>query len=255
MIQSILTHRLARKHHLDDPKTTALRRRIIQEKPLLRQAYKDWYHLISSSIEPSSHRILEIGSGAGFLNETIPHLITSDILPLPWTKLVMNGLHLPFSQNALDALIMVNVLHHIPDPTTFFYEAARCIKPLGKIIMIEPWATTLSRFIYTHFHYEPFDPDIDHWTLESIGPLSTANDAMPWILFERDLESFQKSFPMWQIAKIKPSISLPYLLSGGVSMPSLMPGWTYRFWRCFEVLLEPLAPHLAMFAQIELIKR
>lgn len=41
-----------------------------------------------------------------------------------------------------------------------------------------------------------------------------------------------------------------YLLSGGVSMRSLMPGWMYRPIGAFEQLLSQ--KHWAMFALIEL---
>jgi hypothetical protein len=43
-----------------------------------------------------------------------------------------------------------------------------------------------------------------------------------------------------------------YLLSGGVSMRSLMPGWMFGFWRGLEATLGPWHHHLAMFARIVL---
>jgi len=45
-----------------------------------------------------------------------------------------------------------------------------------------------------------------------------------------------------------------YLLSGGVSGRSLMPGWSFTFWRKLENLLQPWMNHLAMFALIVLRK-
>jgi hypothetical protein len=42
---------------------------------------------------------------------------------------------------------------------------------------------------------------------------------------------------------------LGYLLSGGVSMRGLMPGWTYGAWRAVDRLLSP---SMAMFAHIVL---
>lgn len=47
---------------------------------------------------------------------------------------------------------------------------------------------------------------------------------------------------------------LVYLLSGGVSMRSLMPGWAYRPWRCIEGMLRPWAHGLAMFAHVVLAR-
>jgi hypothetical protein len=87
-----------------------------------------------------------------------------------------------------------------------------------------------------------------------MGPLSGANGALLWILFERDRERFLKAFPMWQIADIRLSTPLTYLLSGGVSMRALMPGWTYSFLSRVEALLQPLAHHVAMFARVVLVR-
>ena len=44
---------------------------------------------------------------------------------------------------------------------------------------------------------------------------------------------------------------LRYLLSGGVSMRSLMPGWSFGPWKAFERLLSPWMSYLAMFAFIQ----
>jgi SAM-dependent methyltransferase len=255
ILRSFLTHPLARGHNLDDPQTTILHQQIIQEKAFLKRIYEEWYRSLSVHLDPSSKRILEIGSGAGFLKESFPQLLTSDLLHLPWLTLVMDAVQIPIMYDSLDALVLVNVLHHISDIEGFMNEASRCVRPGGKIAMIEPWVTTWSKVIYTNFHHEPFDPDATFWRFETHGPLSGAYGALPWMVFERDRQLFEERFPMWKIAEIRLMTPFTYLLSGGVSMRSLMPGWTYGFWRRVEALLQPLAPHLAMFAQIELIKR
>jgi len=43
-----------------------------------------------------------------------------------------------------------------------------------------------------------------------------------------------------------------YLVSGGVSLRSLMPGWSYPVWRAAEELLSPWMNSWAMFARIVL---
>ena len=45
-----------------------------------------------------------------------------------------------------------------------------------------------------------------------------------------------------------------YLLSGGVSLRSLVPGWSFALWRNLENLLRPWMKSLAMFALIVLVK-
>jgi SAM-dependent methyltransferase len=162
---------------------------------------------------------------------------------------------LPIQDEALDAVVMVNVLHHMPNVEAFFKEATRSIKTNGQLAMIEPWVTPWSKFIYTTMHHEPFDPFVVDWFLNSSGPLSSANGALPWIVFERDRKKFIRKFPEWEITQIKLMMPFTYLLSGGVSLRSFMPGWSHKFWSCFEASLDLCLDKWAMFAKILLTKR
>ena len=193
--------------------------------------------------------ILEIGSGAGFLGEMSTRVITSEILYLQGIDIVVDGCDLPFTDCALAGIAMTDVLHHIPNVLLFFSEAARCVNVGGRLLMIEPWNTPWSQFIYRNFHSEPFEPKSD-WIIPESGPLSAANGALPWIIFERDLDRFKRDFPQWRLNSIYPFMPFSYLLSGGVSLRSLMPVWTYPLWRRFEGMLNQRV--WAMFAFIEL---
>jgi hypothetical protein len=71
-------------------------------------------------------------------------------------------------------------------------------------------------------------------------------------MFARDRQQFQNEFPMWQIVRIQPMMPIVYLISGGVSMRQLMPGWSYSFWRGLEKWLDRGKHPPAMFAQVVL---
>jgi hypothetical protein len=86
------------------------------------------------------------------------------------------------------------------------------------------------------------------------GPLTGGNEALPWIIFGRNRSKFAGEFPEWQIKKIAQGIPFRYLISGGISLISLNPAWTFGLWECLEKLLKPLMKHLAMFAQVELVR-
>jgi hypothetical protein len=111
--------------------------------------------------------------------------------------------------------------------------------------------TRWSRLIYTHFHHEPFRPDSATWEFPSTGPLSGANGALPWIVFRRDREIFERDYPSLRIVSIEPLMPLRYLISGGVSMRALVPRWTFGLFRAIDALL---ARPMAMFARIVLEK-
>lgn len=246
----LLSHPLTRGLDPDDPRTTLLRRQIINEKPFLRRIYAEWYRRLCSGLPDGAEQVLEIGSGAGFLAEYVPGLITSEVFPLEGVELVEDATALSFADASLDAIVMTDVLHHIPDVERFFAEATRTLRIGGRLLMLEPWHTIWSRFIYQHFHPEPFRPNAPDWILPAGGPLSAANGALPWIVFHRDRARFEAEFPGLQIASITSLMPMAYLASGGVSMRSLAPGFLYSTVRGIEQRV--LREHGAMFALIEL---
>lgn len=254
-LRSFLEHPYTANMDLDDPRLTKRRKDVIAEKPFLQLIYQDWYTRISSVLPGGMHPVLEIGSGAAPAKMTLPDLITSDLFPFPWVSLAANAEKLPFASNSLQGIVMNNVLHHIPKPQIFFQEASRCVVEGGAVAMIEPWNTRWSRFVYKHLHHEPFDPAAPSWNLQSSGPLSSANGALPWILFHRDVEKFTTKNPSWQLEKREAFMPFRYLLSGGVSLKNLAPAWSYSFWEALECCLMPLNAYLGMFAFIVLRKR
>ena len=250
-----LTHPATRGLDIDDPRTTELRRSIIQEKTFLRKIYQEWYEQISKALPEGEEPILEVGSGAGFLNDYIPALISSDVLKCAGLSLVLDACQgLPFQEGSLRGIVFVNVFHHLPRPRLFLSEAIRCIRPGGMVVMIEPWLTPWSRLIYRYLHHEPIDPQATHWEIPASGPLSGANSAMPWIIFERDRRRFESLFPCLKIEGIKLLMPFRYLISGGVSLRSLMPGWTFGLFRLLEKIFQPWMKTWSMFALISLRK-
>lgn len=250
MLSRLLEHPLTRGLPVDDPRTTSLRREIIRSKPYLRALYREWYGRLVERLRKREH-VLELGAGAGFLKEFLPQAICSEVFPTEGIDLVADARLLPFADASLDAVLLTDVLHHIPDVESFFREASRCMRTCGQVLMIEPWRSAWSTWVYTNLHPEPFVTDGD-WTLPDTGPLSGANGALPWILFERDRPLFESRFPKWKIRSIEPMMPMCYLLSGGVSMRSLAPGWLYRPTRFIERLAWE--KRWAMFALIELEK-
>ena len=254
MIKALLAHPLTRAMNIDHPETTWLRRQVIETKPFLRQIYEEWYQMLAAAIPPGTEPVLEVGSGAGFLNRYIPDLITSEVFFNPCLKVVLDGTYLPFKDASLRGLVLSGVLHHVPEPRRLLSEAARCVRRGGKMAMIEPWVTTWSKFVYGYLHHEPFRPEAVEWEFPASGPLSGANSAMPWIIFERDRKSFEQEFPQWKIESIYLFMPFRFLVAGGVSMRSLMPGATFKLFRGLEQRMQPVMSRWAMFAEITMIR-
>ena len=251
-VRNLLAHPLTRGLDIDDPATTALRRQLLREKPFLRDIYRDWYGELAAAMPKGPGRVLELGSGAGFLHEHIDGLVTSDVFHCPWVSVILDGRALPFATAQLRGIVMTNVLHHIPEPIQFLREAARVVRPGGVVAMIEPWFTRWSGVVYRRLHHEPFFPESASASFEGAGPLSAANGALPWILFERDRAAFADHCREWQIETVRPMMPFRYVLSGGVSMRSMMPGWSSAGWRAVERVFQPWMNRWGMFALIVL---
>jgi SAM-dependent methyltransferase len=248
---SQLQHPLTKGLDLDDPRTTVLRRQIISEKGFLSKVYREWCVRIRDAVPAGPGRVLELGSGGGILRDFIPDLLTSDVLTLPELDVVATGEALPFDAASLKALVMTNVFHHVANARAMLCEAARVTRAGGRVVMIEPWNTPWSRFVYRHLHHEPFEPTVGDWSLAPDGgPLSTANGALPWIVFERDRARFDEAFPEWKVVSISPIMPISYVLSGGVSLRIQCPPVLYAFIRGVEELLPRRL--FAMFAIIVL---
>ena len=92
--------------------------------------------------------------------------------------------------------------------------------------MIEPASTLWSSFIYKNFHHEPFNPS-GGWGFKKDGRFSSANGAIPWIVFCRGKQRFEKEFPSMEVLELKNHTPFRYLISVGVSMKQLLPSFTY----------------------------
>jgi len=245
-------HPLLRGVDIHDPRVTDLRGEIIRSNPFVWRIYQESYNRLSSAIPEGPGDLLELGSGAGFLKELIPDLITSEVFYSSSAQVILNGNAIPFHANTLRGIVMSDVLHHVPQPRQFFAEAARCVRPGGVLTVLEPWLTPWSLFVYRHLHHEPVHPEAFDWGFPSTGPLSSANIALPWIIFERDRDQFENEFPCWKIESIRLLMPFRYLVSGGVSLRRLAPIWSYPLWAGLERLFTPWLDKWAMFAQITL---
>jgi SAM-dependent methyltransferase len=252
LLRKLLAHPRLRGMDLNDPRLTSLRRQIILGNDFLGQIYLSWYDELWAAVPAGPGSVLELGSGGGFLKKVQPEVVTSDVVYLPHVDLVLDGRWLPFADCSLRAIIFTNVLHHIPQVRLFLADAARVVRSGGVITMIEPWVTGWSRFVYTRLHEEDFDTGAGSWEFPSCGPVSGANGALPWIIFARDGAKFQEEFSQWRLEAIRLDMPFRYLISGGVSLRPLMPGWSYGFWTSLEKLLTPWMSHWAMFAQVTL---
>lgn len=231
-------------------------RATLKNKATLKSLYQEVYQKYTDCISRSAANgsVVEIGSGAGFVKDVIPNMITSDAISYPNIDRVMNATQLDFPDNSLSCICMFNVLHHIPNTPAFFREAIRCLIPGGRVFMVEPYAGWLSSFIFLYIHHEDFDTKVTSWEFKSNGPVSDANNALPSVIFERDRNRFCEEFPELSIVQFQPHTPLRYWMTGGLKKWSLLPRWAYGMSTWLDSKLVKISPRLGSFVDIELVK-
>lgn len=198
---------------------------LIAQRPALRHCYDVWYRtLLDDPVvknAPRDARFLELGSGGSRLKEHDTRIITSDVSP-GIAEMVVDARKLPFPDDSLHAIFLTHVFHHIPDVSRFLHEAERVLVPGGIVGMIDVAATPFARFFFSNFHPEPFAPQSD-WKFEQSDSMMDSNQALTWIVFERDLARYQREHPGLQLEEKRWLPWLPYLLSGGVTRRDVLP--------------------------------
>lgn len=220
---------------IDRAATLKNRARLDANKNLLfwyRELYRDQFRDLPN---PRALSILEIGSGTSPLKQFIPNVVTSDVLDLDYLDLVFDCHQIDkldkINDNSLDVITLTNVLHHLRSPIAFLNGAATKLKPGGKVIATEPFFSLLSRPIFEYLHHEEVDFKVSKPELSDVrGPLSSANIALPWLIFFRRREWLERLKENFDVAALstQPFSALSYMATGGISRKLPIPHFLYR---------------------------
>ena len=246
---------------VDDNVLLEIHKKILIEKPLLRSAFKTFYHDMTSLCDllltPSGIEV-ELGSGAGFFKSLRPNLITSDIRKESDIDISLDAQNMSLPNDSVRCIYAINVFHHLPDPCSFFLELCRVLRPGGGCILIEPHGGFFSATLHRHLHSnECFIPEAKNWETSSIGgPLSGAYQALAYIVFERDIEKFNQLYggKLEIIYRKYPLNAFRYLFSGGLNFRQLIPSVLEPFIRMLEFISYPFARSLSLH-QIIVIRK
>lgn len=128
-------------------------RGIFADKESIRYYYQEIFAvLIRQNLVPGP--TLEIGSGPGFLSDIVEEVVTSDIYAYPGVNVVCDAHNLLFPDNSFANVFFVDVLHHLKSPLICLREISRVLRSGGRLVMIEPYTTPLSRIFYRYMHHE-----------------------------------------------------------------------------------------------------
>ena len=232
-------------------------RRIWEKKPVLSRVYAVWFDALLRSLPPRA-RVVEIGAGPGFLSAYARGRasgltwVASELLETPWNDVVADGLQLPFGAGSFDAVVGLDLVHHLARPASFFAEAARVLRPGGRIAVIEPWVSPFSYPIYRWLHQEGCTLGLDPW--DPFGR-DAASDKDPFRGDAAVLRRLVKDTPpaRWRELGFSPPAvarmnGFAYLLSLGFREASLLPGPLAGVLMKADRALHPLSPFAGMRA-------
>ncbi len=216
------------------------RRRVWREKYAIRACYRGWFERMRPFIVPGPS--VEIGAGAGDFKSFWPELVTTDVVPTPYIDFAADGMRLPLATASLSNIVVIDLLHHLPDPHRFFNEATRVLRPGGRILAIEPYITPLSFLVYRLLHHEAIWFGGYHRSLNKSDPWE-GNLAMANLLFDREAAEWPRRHPRLRVLRRQRFSLLDFQLAGGfkpytfVSRPRL-----YDFLLGLDRGLDWLAP-------------
>lgn len=230
-------------------------RRVWQRKPALARVYGVWFELLLEQL-PRGACVLEVGAGPGFLSararERRPDLrwLALDIAPAPWNSLVGDAQCLPLAAASLDAVVGLDVLHHLSRPALFFADAARALRPGGRATFVEPWLTPFSYPIYRWLHQEGVRPGLDPWQPFETGPDKHPFDGDGGLVTRlvKDTPAARWRSLGWEPPRVRLLNALAYLPTLGFKGPSLVPAALAGPLLAIDRWLQPLAGLLGLRA-------
>jgi SAM-dependent methyltransferase len=229
-------------------------RRAWDSNPSLRLLYRRWYERIRDQL-PAQGPWVELGSGPGFAREFIPQMQLTDLVQAPWHDRQVDAGALPFEDGSLGALVLFDVLHHLPAPARFLGEVVRVLRPGGRLVLCEPYVSPLSFPIYRFFHEERLDMKVDPLAETQAGDPFDANQAIPTLLLEKHAAELARRFPELRLLRVERLAGVSYPASGGFSRGPLLPLVLWKALLAVEDRLPPAVFRAIGFRMLAVLER
>ncbi len=218
-------------------------------RPALQAVYKHWASRIHQQLSQADGKSVELGCGCGALSHHLD-LLKTDIYKHAWVDEVVDACNMPYDNGQCANLVAIDVLHHLLEPMRFFDEVNRVLAANGRLIMLEPYISPFSYFIYRFLHHEPLDmkaSPFERNTLIDRNSGEVCNEAIPTTLFVRSQKELSARWPELKLISLDFSDFLVYPMTGGFSHRSVLPArWIDTLIKSEDILLRKLGRLLGM---------
>lgn len=236
-------------------------RRVWEQKPILRRVYNEEFFARLLSFRKAGGISIEVGAGPGLFKQLVPDVLSTDLILCPWLDAIADAQQLPFRDASITNIFGLDMLHHLATPMTLLREAQRILVPGGRFILVEPWITPFSYFIFRFLHQERCDLSETPWQENHSGASNEklafdGNQAIPYLLFgPKHRRDVLASLPGFKVLALEPFCLFAYLLSGGFSHMSLLPEFLYPAVSTFESVTSPLWRRIAALRVVLVLEK
>ena len=213
------------------------------------------FALLQRHVKPGS-LVLELGAGVGDTRRHLPgvRLVQTDVEANPWLDAAVSAESLPFAEHAFDAVVALNVFHHLGHPRRALAECQRVVRPGGKLIIWESHASLLLRALLAARGHEYVDFSVDPFgekTCQRSEDNWDGNNAIADLLFG-DSQRLSAAFPSLDRVHHRFVECLVFMNSGGVNHKAPyvpLPRPLVRLIAALDRLLCALAPDVFALGQ------
>lgn len=228
-----------------------------QAKPVLREIYRDFHHLIAGHLSSVDGETVEIGSGIGNIREVIPHCVRTDLFPNPWIDRQENVYRLSMADSSAANVILFDVFHHLEYPLDALQECGRVLRRGGRLLVFDH-AMSLAGLVFSKFLHHEWQGFLKEYSLRSpaeIDPTSAgyyADHANAYRILVRRFNELLGAD--WDCVCVQRLPALKWLLSGGYRGPNLVSARTMHLIEGMD-RLAGLVPSLTALRLLAVLER